>query len=76
MATLKMKQRIPSPVKPSEFPQAEMMESDRPGQFGTAQLQDPNSEQAWRSIKNVDNQLLEKVSELTYPHFVVKNTLL
>lgn len=76
MATLKMKQRIPSPVKFSEFSQAEMMESDQPGQFGTAQLQDLNFEQAWRSIKDIDDQLLEEVSLLNYPHFVVKNTIL
>ncbi len=26
----------------SEFPQAEVLERDSPGQFGTAQLQDPH----------------------------------
>ncbi len=52
----------------SEFPQAELLERDRPGQFGTAQLQDHNLKQAWKSIKAVDDQLLEGVSELTCPH--------
>ncbi len=69
--------KIPSNCEDfSEFPQAEMLERDSPGKFGTAQLQDLNLKQACKSIKAVDDQLLEWVNELTCPHFAVKNTLL
>ncbi len=68
-----MKQRFPRTVKTSRSSPKQRCWK---GKFGTAQLQDLNLKQACKSIKAVDDQLLEWVSELTCPHFAVKNTLL
>ena len=45
------------------------------GRFGNVQLQDPKLTQAWRDVQVIDGKLQEGVSELTFPHFMVKNEL-
>lgn len=60
----------------SEFPPAEILQGERLGRFGTAQLQDPALSQAWGNVQVVEAQLQDRVSRLTYPHFMIKNKLL
>ncbi|XP_077964207.1 uncharacterized protein LOC144411428 [Gasterosteus aculeatus] len=60
----------------SEFPPAEEASSTRPGQFGTAQWEDPNLEQARQNLAVVEGEPVAGVSASTFPHFSIKNGLL
>ena len=60
----------------SEFPQVEADETLRPGRFGSAQLHDPNLTQAWRDVRVIEGQKQDGVSQVSFPHFMVKNKLL
>ena len=60
----------------SEYPAADVDIEGKPGKFGTAQLADPNLEQARQGVKVVDGVPMEGVSTTTYPHFAMKNGLL
>nr|XP_040058772.1 uncharacterized protein LOC120834693 isoform X2 [Gasterosteus aculeatus aculeatus] len=60
----------------SEFPLAEEASSTRPGQFGTAQWEDPNLEQARQNLAVVEGEPVAGVSASTFPHFSIKNGLL
>lgn len=60
----------------SEFPPAEILQGERLGRFGTAQLQDPVLSQAWGNAQVIEGQPQVGVSRLTYPHFMIKNRLL
>jgi len=41
-----------------------------------AQLRDPNLTQAWRDVQEVKDQRQDGVSQMSFPHFMVKNKLL
>ena len=60
----------------SEFPQVEADETLRPGRFGSAQLQNPNLTQPWRDVQVIEGQNQDGVSQVSFPHFMVKNKLL
>ena len=60
----------------SEFPLAEEENAVSPGQFGTAQLEDPNLEQARQNLAVVEGKPGEGVSVTSFPHFSVKKGLL
>ena len=60
----------------SEFPQLEVEGATTPGEFASAQWRDPNLEHARRNVSVIDNQRCEGVSNLTSPHFKVRNGLL
>ena len=60
----------------SQFPEVEMEEGLRPGQFGSAQLRDPNLTQAWRDVQVIEGQKQDGVSQVSFPHFMIKDKLL
>lgn len=60
----------------AEFPQAEWKKGVSPGQFGSAQLEDPILEQARQNLVVVMGECVERLSVITFPHFAVKNGLL
>src|SRR4029434_2005065 len=60
----------------SQFPEVEMEEGLRPGQFGSAQLRDPNLTQAWRDVQVIEGQKQDGVSQVSLPHFMIKDKLL
>ena len=60
----------------SEFPLAEEGPGDRRGQLGTAQLEDPNLEQARRNLMVLEGKPVAGVSDVIFPHFALKNGLL
>ena len=47
-----------------------------PGKFASTQWRDPNLEHARKSVSIIDDQRCEEVSNLTFPHFKLKNGLL
>lgn len=60
----------------SQFPEVEGEEEPRPGQFGSAQLRDPNLTQAWRDVQVIEGQRQAGVSQVSFPHFMIKDKLL
>ena len=46
------------------------------GQFRTAQLEDPNLQDAMRQVNTVDGTQLPGVCKWRYPHFAIKHNLL
>uniref|UniRef100_A0AAQ4RCG2 CCHC-type domain-containing protein n=1 Tax=Gasterosteus aculeatus aculeatus TaxID=481459 RepID=A0AAQ4RCG2_GASAC len=60
----------------SQFPEVEGEEEPRSGQFGSAQLRDPNLTQAWRDVQVIEGQRQAGVSQLSFPHFMIKDKLL
>lgn len=59
----------------SEFPFPEKGKGTSPRQFGTAQVTDPNLEQARTSVGAACGKPVEGVSDRSFPHFAVKNNL-
>ena len=67
---------FPEELGSGEAKQGPQLLSQLRGQFGVAQLEDPNLIQARSNVQEIESKLAPGVSKLTYPHFLIKNQLL